>query len=614
MTRHYLRFLWVYFQLLDLCDASSEFEVRKTLQALPQGMTATYTKILEKIAANRTNMGLARKMFKWIVCAKRPMLLTELTEAVAFEATDTSWNKEKVLDAVRLYQAGGNLVVIDEKDDTVRLAHHTVQQFLLNLPDHQSAIAIPFHFRLSEANLEAGEICVAYLSFSDFERQISTLHPHNVMPVINLPLPAAILGRTTSKLGLNFAVSRLFNFAHYLRTGEATEETASIDFSKFAKLKVPPPEKLQEKYLFLTYAIENWIGHTSNLSEHNANIWRLFEKLAINKPLPFDIRPWGDVNESNATTYTTLLRCASNAEHIPLMKLVPQSCFIEDQTLFRMALKGKVNMIELLLMEGVDIEARDNVDGRTALIRATMEGHAAAVELLLAKGAEIEAKDDKGRTPLCWAAIHGHADVVRLLLTKDAGIEGKDDSGRTALDWTIEKWHAGVVDDINAKDYKERMNLSFAAEGEHASVIRLLLAKNPRLGWGGSDERSALHTAATGGDVDVVKLLLAKGADFRAKDSRGLTALDCARKEGRWDIVHLLEESSLRGVESFLRENEVFFRKNESFLRENEYFLREKEEFFLREEEESSLREKEALSIEKEALLREKEALLRAMG
>lgn len=289
-------------------------------------MTATYTKILEKIATNRANMVLAQKMFKWIVCAKRPMLLAELTEAVAFKATDTSWNKEKVPDAARLYQAGGNLVVVDERDDTIRLAHHTVQQFLLNLPEHQSAIATPFHFQLSEADSEAGEICVAYLSFADFERQISTLRPDNAMPVVTLPLPTAILERTTSKVGLNFGVSRLFKFAHYLRTGQHSEEsekTVDINFSKYAKVKVQPPQKMQEQYLFLSYAIENWLGHTSNLSMDNTHIWESFKKLAIDKPLPFDIRPWGDVNVSDIKTYKILFRWASNADHMSLMRLVP---------------------------------------------------------------------------------------------------------------------------------------------------------------------------------------------------------------------------------------------------------------------------------------------------
>lgn len=585
LTLHDLRFLWVYFQLLDLCNASSEFEVRKTLQSLPQGMTATYTKILEKIAANRSHIVLAQKMFRWIVCAKRPMLLTELREAVAFEATDTSWNKEKVIDAVRLYQAGGNLVVIDKNDDTVRLAHHTVQQFLLQLPDHQSAIAIPFHFRLSEADLEAGEICVAYLSFSDFERQISTLHPDDAMPIITLPRPAAILERTTSQLGFNSGVSRLFNFACYLRTGQCsqeTEKTTSIDFSKFAKLKVPPPQKLQEKYLFLNYAIENWIIHTSDLSEHNADTWKLFKKLAIDKPLPFDIRPWGDINKSNTTSCTALFHWASNAKHTPLMKLIAQHCFFADQTQLRMALRlvgfeikamdlldGRkalirateiehVAAVKLLLSHGADIEA-NNKNLRTILTMAASRGHTSVIKLSLAQGADIEANNYKGQTALCRAAKKGHADAVRLLLAKGADIKAQDKEGQTALWLAAVKGHVDTVRlllakeaDVERGDNSKKKALNLTARAGHAAVVELLLNKGADVEGRGrvlvdyegylglADLRTPLHEAALNGHAAVVKLLLAKGARTRAQDGHGNTALDYAVQKDHFAVVELL--------------------------------------------------------------------------
>ena len=514
-------------------------------------MTATYTRILERIAVSRTNMALAQKLFKWIVCAKRPMLLTELTEAVAFKATDKSWDKEKVLDAVRLYQAGGNLVIIDERDNTVRLAHHTVQQFLLNLPDHQSAIAAPFHFRLPEADLEAGEICVAYLSFSDFERQISTLRPQNAMPIITLPLPAAILERTTSKVGLTFGVSRLFNFAHYLRTGQFSEDTEkrmNIDFSRFAKLKVSPPQKMQEKYLFLAYAVENWISHTSNLSEHNADVWKLFKMLAINKPLPFDIRPWGDVNESNATTCRALLCWAGNADHIPLMKLVPQIFFVNDQMLLEMVLTRQTPVVEFILTKGFDIETRDKLNGRTALVRAAAEGNEALVNLLLANSADIDAIDDNGQTAWSLAAKKGHTSVIELLLANGFQINANDGKKQTGLGWAAEKGYTSIIEpllargaDIEGEDGLDRRTpLIRAATGNHRDAVEVLLANGANLGACDHEERTALHEAAKRGYTDLVKLLLINEANIERRDRDGLTALCWAAREGHADIVELL--------------------------------------------------------------------------
>ena len=136
-------------------------------------------------------MSLAQRAFKWIICAKRPLVITELTEAIAFQPTDRSWKAEKIPDASRTIQACRNLVVLDETDKTVRLAHHSVRKFLLEGPTQES---IPeFHFKLRRASIEAGELCVAYLSFSDFERQLTTSIPDLCRVTGEVPGPSAIL-------------------------------------------------------------------------------------------------------------------------------------------------------------------------------------------------------------------------------------------------------------------------------------------------------------------------------------------------------------------------------------------------------------------------------------
>ena len=84
----YIRFLWVHFQFVDLCEATSDFSIRETLRNLPKGMAKTYARVLRKIGGSQPNMVLAQRIFKWVVCAKRPLLITELGEAIAFGPTD----------------------------------------------------------------------------------------------------------------------------------------------------------------------------------------------------------------------------------------------------------------------------------------------------------------------------------------------------------------------------------------------------------------------------------------------------------------------------------------------------------------------------------------------
>lgn len=91
-------FLWVFFQLDDLCEAPSDAIIRETLKNLPDGLIETYQRIMTKIAQNDLTIDIARKMFLWIACAKRPMRIEEVKEAAAFDLSDKVWDSAKMPD------------------------------------------------------------------------------------------------------------------------------------------------------------------------------------------------------------------------------------------------------------------------------------------------------------------------------------------------------------------------------------------------------------------------------------------------------------------------------------------------------------------------------------
>lgn len=533
------RFLWVHFQLLDLCDAATDLEVRETLWNLPEGMIATYTRILEKIARTRTNKALAQQVFKWIVCAKRPMSLAELAEAVAFKSTDTFWSQDKVPKPERLYEACGNLVVINEKDKTVRLAHHTVQQFLLELP--QRAVEC-FHIPLPQAEIEVGEICVAYLLFSDFERQIAVSN-HDVLAVSRIPEPKAIGKQATSQSSLNNLTSSMFQVRNYFRS-HTPSRPVDFDFSRFAKLKMPPSQTLQEKYLFLDYAIQNWIGHTLAFSESNTSMWGAFRKLALDKRLPFDIRPWNNINELGKKPYATFIQWAASAHHLPLLKLLPQNFYIAGELFLQAIRNGNPKIVELMATKGADLETKGEY-GQTALHWAAENGHTATVELLMNQGADFEAEDQFGETALQKAIKNEHMTIVEMLLANKTDLEAENE--QTLLFWAVQNGHAATVDllvakgaNLEARDWNGSMALHYAAINGHTKIVQLLLSNEAYLEAKDEFEKTALHYAAEKGHTKIIELLMIKGASLEAKTLNGSTALHYAVENGHTNITELL--------------------------------------------------------------------------
>lgn len=181
LTKVYDRFLWVRFQLDEISEAVTDDAICTTIQNLPKDLVETYARILTKIWNSPGRNGkfdLAMKIFKWVICARRPLTVEELSEAMAVSKDCDSLDMSKVPsgDGYRLLQSCGNLLTVDRNDRTVRLAHYTVRQFLVSdQPSYTTYGAI--HFTLSEAEVETGVLCITYLNFSEFETQVIKREP-----------------------------------------------------------------------------------------------------------------------------------------------------------------------------------------------------------------------------------------------------------------------------------------------------------------------------------------------------------------------------------------------------------------------------------------------------
>ncbi|KAH8592594.1 hypothetical protein B0O99DRAFT_743497 [Bisporella sp. PMI_857] len=546
-------FLWVAFQVQDLCHQKCDADIRKCLTSLPKDLPGTYEHVLSRIIKDG-NAEIVDKIFCWIAAAKRPLLLEELREALAIESGDAylQWDR-RVNNADRIILWCASLVVLDEEDLVVQFAHHSVKQFLLS--KQYSVATKRFHFQVPEVDHMAGEICVTYLNFNNFKRQMirlpkehQAIQPKNLVPpgqnrVMKYGLKLA--GMVTKKSRVNFDVMQQLGYTS-------------------GKDSIGSLERIQTQYSFLAYASEFWLSHTASFREATPT-YNLWKKLVIAEH-PLAKKPW--TVDENRNAKRSIMNYILNESHCALI-----ACFRDTRTLGTSLIsirdllimasdRGNAQVVEFIL--GFDDIAESEIT--KSLQAAAKGGHLEVVERLLTAKADVNAAaaNISGRTALQAAAEGGHLEVVERLLTAKADVNAAaaNNSGRTALQAAAKGGHLEVVErlfiakaDVNAAaaDNSGRTALQAAAEGGHFEVVeRLLTAKaDVNAAAANNSGRTALQAAAENGHFKVVEKLLTAKADVNAAAAKysGRTALQAAAEAGHVEVVQYYARFSQKSEE-----------------------------------------------------------------
>ena len=474
MRANLFRFLWVHFQIVDICDACSDAEIREVLSNLPYGLGDTYSRILMKINRSPQRVQSIQKIFKWIVSAKRPLNCKELCEAAAFNINDRSWSADKIPDADKMIESCRGLVIRDDDYQVVSFAHHTFRQYLLSGDSEFSTSSIePFRnmqspklnelmFSLQEADQEAGQLCITYLSFSDFETAIA---PRQSLVQSGI-LANRSVGRIPGVLGFG---QPFFDIPYRLLGGRPNAKLPNIDYAAHLNWKPQrPPLEVTEKYALLDYIVKYWAWHSKELKRSD-NSWRLFQDLVLNKTLPFEFRPWGSNQhfgqlgcrscptpeesgmQAKDLPLTSMLHWSAKEGNMSLLSLeVPWRDYFHheryhQETLMIACRNGRLDVVTFMLPYLNSLS-----DGR-AINVASRNGHHHVVEQLLVHNqalATLAVYDIKlnGHIALQLATANGYEETVRVLLEFKARWDEPDDlTGETLLHVASRLGHVGIV-------------------------------------------------------------------------------------------------------------------------------------------------------------------------
>jgi hypothetical protein len=104
-------------------------------------------------------------------------------------------------------------------------------------------------------------------------------------------------------------------------------------------------------------------------------------------------------------------------------------------TLYYASSYGIEHVVQALLEQGAEVDARGGRLGATAFHAAALRGHVKIMDMLFQKGADPNMMDLIKKTPLNSATLMDHIDVIKYLLEHGADPDIRDDRNTAAFEW-----------------------------------------------------------------------------------------------------------------------------------------------------------------------------------
>lgn len=347
--------------------------IRDALKHLPKTLDDTYSRMF--LAIDEAYREDAKAALLWLAFAERPLQLKELAEAtIIHPRSEQPFNPaERFPDPQNVLEILSSLVYVNDVE-------HGSASYKW---DPSGILTIP--------SVPSGSATVTLAHYSVKEYLISN--------------------RIKENKAQYFAISEITSDIHiaesclkYILYYASSTKTSNLrqDFNEFPLLK---------------YAALNWYTHVYYVpyAEQKVLTPLILELLLYHSNLSSWLRVQGREKLSLQT--------------FPNFEYGQPSI---ENALFCAAYLGLLQVVEELLHQGVDPNARDSY-GDTPLHGVAKNGHEAVALMLLKHGAIVDATNRLKQTPFHWAAYCEHAPLVDLLLEWGADINAENKYGHTAL-------------------------------------------------------------------------------------------------------------------------------------------------------------------------------------
>ncbi|KAI5850164.1 hypothetical protein DFP73DRAFT_222812 [Morchella snyderi] len=430
-------FIWAQFQIVAICNESTETDVRNALGFLPKDLDATYGRIIDGIESQTSSCAsVAKKVLKWISFAQEPSSIDTIIQSLAVEPNkklpnkgQLEWTLQRVLGACQ------NLVIFDETLG----------------------------------------ICLTLLTYDPESIEGFQLPDLGVYAVEHWGTHARLSG----PLSVGGCMAFLKHPTAYRKWGLQVrdEETDLLRESDGGGLVTP---FWVACYYGLPHALERFKPSQVNTGNHRGTTPLLIatKRKHVNIIRMVLAMDGVDVNATDKVGRVPLSVAAYAGDmEIVAMLLAADGVDVnagpEDGTaLWSAARNGHKEIVAVLLaVDGVDVNRGAKLG--TALSQAARKGHKEIVAMLLAvDGVDVNAPDMHISSPLHSAVIAGHKEIVTMLLA----VDGVDVN---APDWhTCSPLQSAVI----AGD-KEIVALLLAVDGVDVNAPRLWPCCWPRMEW-----------------------------------------------------------------------------------------------------------------------------------